>query len=122
MCAYVVYVGVCVCLCACMHACASLCLCVCECGCACVCMCVCLRAFEQMPRCTYREQDNGDRQGDSGQDSQTDQQEHGVKRIHPGEGVEQLRLHVFCVREKEGIQAVRDIPIQTLELGEREIW
>ena len=73
-------------------------------------MCVCLRAFEQMPRCTYREQDNGDSQGDSGQDSQTDQQEHGVKLIHLGEGVEQLRLHVSCVWEKEGIRAVRDIP------------
>lgn len=111
------WVGVCVSVC--MHACVSLCLCVCGVD---VRVPVCLRAFEQMPRCTYREQDNGDRQGDSGQDSQTDQQEHGVKRIHPGEGVEQLRLHVFCVREKEGIQAVRDIPIQKPELGEREIW
>lgn len=50
--------------------------------------------------CTYREQHDGDSQCDSGEDSQADEQQHGVKLVNLGEGVEQLCLHVVCVKGK----------------------
>lgn len=49
-------------------------------------------------RCTYREQHNGNSQSDGSEDSQAHQQQHGVKLIDLGEGVEQLCLHIICVR------------------------
>lgn len=50
------------------------------------------------PDGTYREQHDGDSQRDGGEDSQADEQQHGVELVHLGEGVEQLRLYVVCVR------------------------
>lgn len=46
--------------------------------------------------CTHRKQHDGDGQSDGGQNSQSDEQQQGVKLINLGEGVEQLRLHVVC--------------------------
>lgn len=50
------------------------------------------------PDGTYREQHDGDSQRDGGEDSQADEQQHGVELVHLGEGVEQLCLYVVCVR------------------------
>lgn len=53
---------------------------------------------------TYREQHDGDSQGDGGEDSQADEQQHGVELVHLGEGVEQLCLDVVCVRGDANIK------------------
>lgn len=53
------------------------------------------------PDGTYREQHDGDSQRDGGEDSQADEQQHGVELVHLGEGVEQLCLYVACARGDE---------------------
>lgn len=45
---------------------------------------------------THREEHDGDGQRDGGEDCQADEQQHGVKLVDLGEGVQQLRLHVTC--------------------------
>ncbi len=59
---------------------------------------LCLLFYSQRSRGTYREQHDGDSQSDGGENGQTHQQQHGVKLINLGEGVEQLCLYVVCVR------------------------
>ena len=68
---------------------------------------VCFFGFIRL--CTYREQHDGDSQSDGGEDSQTDQQQHGVELVNLGEGVEQLCLHVVCVGGDTKEHNVKDV-------------
>lgn len=64
------------------------------------CPCKCLKKFCVCVCCTYREQYDGDSQSDGGENSQTDEQQQGVKFIDLGEGVKQFCFYVACVEGK----------------------
>lgn len=50
---------------------------------------------------TYREKHHRDGEGDSGQHSQTDDQQDHIGLVDLGVGVQQLRLHMHCIERQQ---------------------